>query len=127
MSNSTSFDFSRVRLSVSTWALHSVLGQTFPDKPGDPDRPTVAPAGPGSLPLLDIPGRLAELGFGKMELCHFHLPSRDAAYLADLRAALDAANVELWSLLIDDGDISHPSTTTATRLGSPAGLTPPLN
>ena len=33
----------------------------------------------------------------------------EKAYLAELRAALAAANVELFSLLIDDGDITHSS------------------
>jgi sugar phosphate isomerase/epimerase len=36
------------------------------------------------------------------------LPSREADYAKELRAALDAAGVELFSLLIDDGDITHP-------------------
>jgi hypothetical protein len=96
------------RFSVSTWALHTVLGQTYPDTPGDPHKASVAPAGPGTLPLLGIPARVAALGFGRMELCHFQLPSRDPAYLAELRAALADADVELWSLLIDDGDLTHP-------------------
>ena len=96
------------RFCVSTWAVHSVLGQTFPSTPGDPNKASVAPSGPGALSLLELPARLAALGFGRMELCHFHLPSRDPVYLAELRAALEDANVELWALLIDDGDITHP-------------------
>lgn len=99
---------SSLRLSVSSWAVHGVLGQTFAGRPDDASRPTVAPAGPGTLPLLNLPARLAALGFGRMELCHFHLPSREPAYLADLRAALSEAGVELWSLLVDDGDLTHP-------------------
>jgi sugar phosphate isomerase/epimerase len=43
-----------------------------------------------------------------MQLCHFHLPSRDAAYLSELRAAIEDAGVTLLALLIDDGDITHP-------------------
>ncbi len=92
------------RLSVSSWSLHRTLGSPpFFGAGGDA---RAAPA--NGLPLLDLPKRIAEFGIGTMELCHFHLPSRDAAYLAQLRVALQAANVELWSLLIDDGDITHP-------------------
>lgn len=98
------------RPSVSSWALHPLLGTVFPGRPGDPDARLMTPhAGDnGATTLLDLPARLAAHGFRTMEICHFHIPSRDAAYLSDLRAALDAAGVELWSLLIDDGDITHP-------------------
>lgn len=95
------------RVSVSSWALHPLLGRTFPGRPGDADAYRM-PSSEGTLDLLDVPARLAERGVRTMELCHFHLPSREDAYLADLRAALDAAGVELWSLLVDDGDITHP-------------------
>ena len=63
---------------------------------------------PGTLDLLDVPVALQEHGFSTMELCHFHVPTRDPAYLESLRAKREAAGVELWSLLIDDGDINHP-------------------
>lgn len=43
-----------------------------------------------------------------MQLCHFHLPSRDASYLAELKAALTEAGVSLHALLIDEGDPSDP-------------------
>ncbi|MEZ4611933.1 MAG: TIM barrel protein [Caldilineaceae bacterium] len=60
-----------------------------------------------ALPLLDLPAKLADFGIRTLEICHFSLPST-VGYLADLRAALDHAGVELWSLLIDGGDITHP-------------------
>ncbi|MEZ0164497.1 hypothetical protein AB2L27_06940 [Kineococcus sp. LSe6-4] len=43
-----------------------------------------------------------------MQLCHFHLPHRDAGYLGGLGAALAEAGVELDALLVDDGDLTHP-------------------
>jgi sugar phosphate isomerase/epimerase len=95
------------RLSVSSWSLNRTLGSP-PFFGADSDGPPAASSSSNGLPLLELPKRIAEFGIGTMELCHFHLPSRDAAYLAQLRAALQAANVELWSLLIDDGDITHP-------------------
>lgn len=58
------------------------------------------------LPLLDLPAAMREQGLETLELCHFHLPSTEPAYLADFRAALTTSNIELFSLLIDTGDIA---------------------
>lgn len=96
------------RVSVSTWALHGALGLTYWDRPAEPIKQRAETYGPGTVALLDVPARLAGMGIHTLELCHFQIPTRDAAYLNDLRAALDAANVQLFSLLIDDGDITHP-------------------
>ncbi len=63
----------------------------------------------GALSLLEMPQALADFGVHKMELCHFHLPNADRKYLQQLRDALESTNVELWALLIDDGDIAHPT------------------
>jgi sugar phosphate isomerase/epimerase len=62
-----------------------------------------------ALALLDLPGELASRGYDVMQLCHFHLPSRDPTYLDELRAALTAAHVTLDALLIDSGDLVHPT------------------
>ena len=95
------------RVSVSTWSLHPLLGTCAPGRPGDPDARMMGD-NPGTLDLLDVPAALKEHGVETMELCHFHVPTRDPAYLAELRARREAAGVELWSLLIDDGDINDP-------------------
>lgn len=95
-------------VSVSTWALHRALGVTWWDTPESPAKQRAETYGPGSVSLLDVPARLAAMGIHTLELCHFHLPTSEAAYLGDLRAALDAADVRLFSLLIDAGDITHP-------------------
>ena len=94
------------RLSVSTWSLHRTLGSP-PIYGPDTSQPAWTPPD-GALPLLDLPAKLADFGIGTLEICHFSLPSTAPAYLADLRAALARAEVELWSLLIDGGDITHP-------------------
>ena len=94
------------RVSVSTWALHPLLGATYPGRPGDPDAAFIASA-LGTLDLLDVPAQLAQRGIKTLELCHFHLPP-DETFRAEFRAALQESDVELWSLLIDDGDITHP-------------------
>ena len=96
------------RLSVSTWSLHRQLGRPDFYGPEDGKQIPVATHGGGELSLLDLPARVAEFGINTLELCHFHIPSLDKEYLNDLRGALDAANVELFSLLIDNGDITHP-------------------
>jgi sugar phosphate isomerase/epimerase len=57
--------------------------------------------------LLELPARLAAIGIGTLEIVHFHFPSIEAAYLDDLRAAVKDAGVELFSVLIDAGDITH--------------------
>lgn len=98
----------RARLSVSTWSLHRTLGQPAiygPEQKGPKGRGSSSTVG---LPLLELPARLADFGIQTLEICHFHLPSINANYLAQLRRALDANGIELWSLLIDGGDITHP-------------------
>jgi hypothetical protein len=96
------------RLSVSTWSLHRALGPTYWDSPAKPSKDRAEPYGPGSLSLLDVPARIAEFGIHTLEICHFHLPTRDTAYLNELRGALDSAGVELFTILIDDGDVTNP-------------------
>ena len=96
------------RLSVSTWSLHRQLGPSWWDSPQQPEKTYGEPWGPGELTLLELPARLADFGVHTLEICHFHLPRLDDAYLEQLRESLDAAGVSLFSLLIDDGDITNP-------------------
>jgi sugar phosphate isomerase/epimerase len=100
-------DSVRPRLSASTWSLHRALGVTYPDSPGQPNSGPTETYGQGTITLLEIPARLASMGIHTLEICHFHLPSRDNSYANELRDALNSAGVELFSLLIDDGDITH--------------------
>jgi sugar phosphate isomerase/epimerase len=76
------------RLAISTWTLHGQLQ--------------------GDLTLLDLPAQIAQRGIHALEICHFHLPSTTPAYLAELKAACQAAEVEAYSILIDTGDITAP-------------------
>ena len=76
--------------------------------PEDGKQIPVATHNRGELSLLEVPARIAEFGINTLELCHFHIPSLDKGYLNELRGALEAADVELFSLLIDHGDITHP-------------------
>lgn len=96
-------------LSVSTWSLHRTLGKTYPDAPGLTERQVPALTyGEGTCRLLELPAKLAAFGIHTLEICHFHLPSREESYLTEVREALSAANVRLFSLLVDAGDVSDP-------------------
>ncbi|MCB0000055.1 MAG: sugar phosphate isomerase/epimerase [Anaerolineales bacterium] len=96
------------RLSISSWSLHRALGEVHNHYHATPaprrDNDNVF----GELTLLQLPEKLAARGIHTLEICHFHLPSLDDGYLAELRGALAAAGVSLFSILIDDGDITHP-------------------
>ena len=96
------------RLSVSTWSLHRQLGRPDFYGPDDGSQIPVATHGRGKVSLLELPAHVAEFGINTLELCHFHIPSLDKGYLSELRSALAEAKVELFSLLIDHGDITHP-------------------
>ncbi|KQV65370.1 sugar phosphate isomerase [Rhizobium sp. Root1220] len=104
-------DLENGRFAVSTWSLHRLLGPTYPYSP-DPDKSAARkePYGPGRAALIEIPGQLAGQDIGRLEICSFHLPSLDRAYLGELRAALDDAGILLQTLLVEDGDPSDPRT-----------------
>lgn len=96
------------RFAVSTWSLHK-LGAVYPYSP-DPGKSAARkePYGRGQASLIDIPEQLAERGIGRLEVCSFHLPSLDRGYLGEMRSALEGSGVLLQTLLVEDGDPSHP-------------------
>src|SRR6266568_5852710 len=108
MSNSNPAPAQRPRLSVSTWSLNRALGQPQFYGTDNQQNIPVDTHGRGAISLLELPAHVARFGISTLEICHFHLPSLDKTYLAELCSALDAAHVELFSLLIDNGDITHP-------------------
>ncbi|HZS85989.1 MAG TPA: TIM barrel protein [Chloroflexota bacterium] len=93
-------------LSVSTWSLHRALGRPAHYGPEDEGRSGSQPTSTAEMSLLELPARVAAFGIHRLEMCHFHLPRTDAAYLDELRAALSGAGVELWQFLVDAGDIT---------------------
>lgn len=97
------------RFAVSTWSLHRLLGPTYPYSP-DPQKSAARqePFGPGGATLIELPQQLAARGIHRIEVCSFHLPSLDPGYLAELRAAMEASGVLFQTLLVEDGDPSHP-------------------
>lgn len=92
------------RISTSSWSLHRSLGKPAIPTPDSP--PAAGPVPGAQLSLLELPGRLAAAGIGTLEICHFHFPSTDAGYLTELKAAAQDAGVEIFSVLIDAGDIT---------------------
>jgi len=97
---------------VHSWALHRTLGSFV--AAGAMPMGGLRAGGGGGLALLDLPAELARRGYGAFQLAHFYLPSTDAAYLAELKAAIADANVALECFLIDDGD---PTDTTGSAPG----------
>ncbi|GCE30482.1 sugar phosphate isomerase [Dictyobacter alpinus] len=98
------------RLSVSTWSLHRTLGDYAVYGPDTENPSSLTDTDKhGQLTLLELPARLAAFGISTLEICHFHLPSLDTGYLKELRATLQQEQIELFSLLIDEGDITHPT------------------
>ncbi len=92
----------RKRLSVSTWSLHHHLSAPLIS---GPERET-APV--ETQKLLALPAQIAGFGIETLEICHFHLPSRDDAFLAELKRELETNGIELWAFLIDEGDLNDP-------------------
>ena len=90
----------QARLSVSTWSLHHHLGA-----PPFSGPLSSTPIHDGTL-LLELPAKLADFGIQTLEICHFHLPALDENFLQNLRAELLKHDIELWSLLVDEGDLN---------------------
>ncbi len=91
---------------VSSWALHQTIG-TMHKYDLDGSGPVEDRFGKPEFDLLELASQMRSRGYQRLELCHFHIPRRDAGYLAELRASFADAEVVLQTLLIDDGDISH--------------------
>jgi sugar phosphate isomerase/epimerase len=58
---------------------------------------------------------VAELGVAALEICHFHFPRTDSAFLADLRGRLQEAHVQFLTLLVDEGDIASADPAVRER------------
>lgn len=79
-----------VTFGISTWSIHRELER------GDRD-------------LLDVPAAIREHGMTDLQICHFHVKSQEKGHLADLRKRVEASDVTLDAMLLDFGDISHPT------------------
>jgi sugar phosphate isomerase/epimerase len=91
---------------VSTWSLHGVLGQAWyePDAQGNLINKNTTHSATSTL--LELPALAAKEGITLLEICHFHFPSIDDAYLSQLKDAMQVAGVGLANVLIDTGNLS---------------------
>lgn len=108
-----------IRVALSTASLHldEALGHPWYELAADgqsvvkvvhPFISAEAPIAPPTLDLLEVPAEIAAHGINTLDLCVQHIPSIDSGYLEELRLAFEDANVELFQLLIDVGDMSSP-------------------
>ncbi len=95
-------------LSVSTWSLHRLLGplRWTAWNAATGEHETHIEEQPQAHALLELPAEAARRGYRAIEVCHFHFPRTDADYLAELRAAFEAADVSFDTLLLDYGDLT---------------------
>ncbi|MCZ8519922.1 MULTISPECIES: sugar phosphate isomerase/epimerase family protein [Paenibacillus] len=95
-------------LSVSTWSLHRLLGPLrwtqWEEQSGT--HVTHEEEQPEVLSLLELPREAARRGYEALEVCHFHFPATDPAYLGRLREAFAAAGISFDTLLLDYGDLT---------------------
>ncbi len=98
----------RPTIGISSWSVHRAIGLSWWDSPATPPKREET-WGAGTLPILDFPAAATKHGIDQVHLCHFHVERRDDAWLGEFRAALADAGIRLSMLLIDDGDITHPS------------------
>lgn len=97
-----------IRAGLSSFSLH------LPDALGDPwfelDDGYQSVSGSfrqtPKLDLLDFPSEVAALGVNCVDLCIQHISNIEPGYLDELRSAFESANVELYQLLIDIGEVA---------------------
>jgi sugar phosphate isomerase/epimerase len=95
---------SQESLALSSWAVHDWIGETFLSGPG-----LSPPHNPHLGRVLELPHEAkSQLGITTLEICHFHLV-QEPKQLERLRSACVRAGTRLHQLLIDDGDIAHPT------------------
>ena len=107
-----------LRAGLSSFSLH------LPDALGDPwyelDAGGKSVSGSfrqtPTLDLLDFPAEVAAHGINCVDLCIQHVPNIEPGYLAELRSAFASADVELYQLLIDIGEVasSDPDESSAS-------------
>lgn len=94
-----------MNVALSTWTLDPLLASRYPDTPADPRQGRASHS--GTLEIFDVPQAAKDHGIDRLEVPHFHLPS-DEAEQERFAANAREAGVVLQTLLIDDGDLSHP-------------------
>jgi Sugar phosphate isomerases/epimerases len=103
-------------LSLSTWSLHRNLGPlrwtVWNEENGTHE--TATQDQPQIHSLLELPAAAARRGYQAVEVCHFHFPSTEPDYLAQVKQAFEAAGLSLDTLLLDYGDITSANEQRVT-------------
>lgn len=103
-------------LSLSTWSLHRNLGPlrwtVWNEENGIHD--TSIQDQPQIHSLLELPAAAARRGYQAIEVCHFHFPSTEPDYLAQVKQAFEAAGLSFDTLLLDYGDITSANDQRVT-------------
>jgi sugar phosphate isomerase/epimerase len=93
--------------SISTWSLHRTLGRFAAEESAFAGGPFLLQSDRRHAPsLLELLPEIAAHGYDSLQICHFHLESRDPEYLERFRSAAEANNISIEMLLIDDGDLT---------------------
>ncbi|MEM7799037.1 MAG: TIM barrel protein [Chloroflexota bacterium] len=95
-------------LALSSWTTHAMLGQVRYAHSFS-NQPILEEGAPADLTLLDLPQLAASAGIAKLELCHFHFPTVEEAYLRQLKEKVEQAGIELENILLDTGNLSNPN------------------
>ncbi|MBV7332811.1 sugar phosphate isomerase/epimerase [Chloroflexi bacterium TSY] len=98
-----------LRIATSSWTLHDTLGRVFYEHDGQGGVVNKGEESTDAMSLLDLPAFVAKDGIRTLEVCHFYFPTTEDSYLAELKAALDEADVELANVLVDTGNLSNPN------------------
>ena len=104
-----------IQLAISSWTMHGTLGAVWFQPDANGLMVNTKPPQASSLSLLELPALIAAEGIKLLEICNFHLLSIADDYLAQLRAAIAAADVTLVNLLIDTGNLSTADDATWRR------------
>jgi sugar phosphate isomerase/epimerase len=95
-------------LSISTWSLHRLLGplhwtiwdeETATHAIREQEQRQIHT-------LLELPAIAAARGYQAIEVCHFHFPTTESAYLEQLRSSFQASDVRFDTLLLDYGNLT---------------------
>lgn len=96
------------QLCVSSYSVRQHLGPIHVSMRGpDGQKAPFIWEQPQSMTLLEFPQAVkSRLGIDAVEICQFHLPEHTPEYVAQLKQALDDADVALINMPIDVGNIS---------------------
>ncbi|GAF21567.1 hypothetical protein JCM19047_1252 [Bacillus sp. JCM 19047] len=96
-------------ISLTTWSLNRLLGPLYWNEWDEENQKitTRIEERPAVHSLEELPQVLSQEGFHALEVIHPHFSSTDSHYLQRVRAAFEKSSIQLFSILVDYGDLSH--------------------